>query len=104
NIPGEGGMIGVCSEPGCYDRAKFEISNDNPQNTRYAIQIATNPEFTNGVQYISGSNRFPKSTLTINDFLYKCEWEGITDSNYCVSSNITYQKYNIIGLTPDTLY
>lgn len=105
NIPGSDGMRGVCSEPGCYDRAKVEINTeDNPDDVRYAIQIATNPAFTTGVQYIGGSNRFPKSNLTLADFLNKCEWEGTIYSSYCVGSNATYQKFNILGLTPGTLY
>mgnify|MGYP005837027001 CR=1 FL=1 len=104
-IPGGDGMRGICSSPGCYDRAKIEINTQqNPGDVKYAIQIATNSSFTSGVQYIAGSNRFPKPNLTINDFLYKCEWEGIIDGSYCVSTNTTYQKYNILGLTPGTLY
>jgi len=104
-IPGADGMRGVCSSPGCHDRAKVEINaQNNPDDVKYAIQIATNSTFTTGVQYISGSNRFPKATLTLSDFLYKCEWEGQIYSTYCVSAVVTYQKYNILGLTPGTLY
>jgi hypothetical protein len=104
-IPGSDGMRGVCSNPGCYDRAKIEINTqNNPDDVKYAIQIATNAAFTTGVQYISGANRFPKTSLTLSDFLYKCEWEGTVYSSYCVSGNTTYTKYNILGLTPNTLY
>lgn len=105
NIPGSDGMRGVCSEPGCYNRAKVEINTqNNSDDVKYAIQIATNPSFTTEVKFISGSNRFPKSTLAITDFLYKCEWEGTIYSSYCAGSNITYQKFNILGLRPGTLY
>lgn len=104
-IPGENGMQGVCSAPGCYDRAKFELStNDNNGITRYAIQIASNSSFTEGLQYISGLNRFPKPLLDLSDFLYKCEWEGTYLHKYCTAENKTYQKYNIFGLKPNTLY
>ncbi len=104
-IPGGDGMRGVCSSPGCYDRAKIEINTqNNSDDVKYAIQIATNASFTTGVQYIGGANRIPKATLTLSDFLYKCEWEGTIYSTYCVSANTTYQKFNILGLTPGTLY
>lgn len=105
NVPGGNGMMGICSSEGCYDRAKIEFNkNDNSKNIRYAIQIATNSIFTENVQYISGANRIPKSELTINDFLYICQWEGEKDFNNCYSNNETYQKYNILGLKPNTLY
>lgn len=104
-IPGADGMRGVCSTPGCYDRAKIEINTQgNPDDVKYAIQIATNATFTAGVQYISGTTRFPKNTLALSDFLYKCEWEGTTYLTYCASPNTTYQKYNVLGLQPGTLY
>lgn len=104
-IPGADGMRGVCSTPGCYNRAKLEINaNNNPLDVKYSIQIATNSLFTTGVQYITGANRLPKSTLALSDFLYKCEWEGTISVGYCAAANTTYQKYNILGLTPGTLY
>lgn len=104
-IPGNNGMQGVCSSPGCYNRAKLEINTqNNPEDVKYALQISTTSDFSTNVQYIAGSNRIPKSNLTSNDFLYKCEWEGTINGSYCVSANTTYQKFNILGLTPNTLY
>ncbi len=104
-VPGGDGMRGVCSSPGCYDRAKLEFNTqNNSDDVKYAIQIATNAAFTTGVQYISGASHTPKATLTLSDFLYQCEWEGNIYSSYCVSTNTTYQKYNILGLTHGTLY
>ncbi len=104
-VPGSDGMQGVCSQPGCYDRAKIEIgSENNPVDASYAIQISTVSDFSSGIQYIDGATRLPKSNLTISDFLFKCDWEGTVVSGYCNSANTTYQKFNILGLTPGTTY
>lgn len=102
---GTNGMQEVCSTPGCYDRAKVKINQQqNPNDTRYALQISTTPDFSSDVKFIDGTTRLPKSSLTINDFRFKCEWEGVVLSPYCASPNITWQKYNILGLNPGTQY
>ena len=37
-----GGMQAVCGQPGCYDRARFEINPmTNPSDTLYSIEIST---------------------------------------------------------------
>ncbi|RMD76923.1 hypothetical protein D6810_02570 [Candidatus Dojkabacteria bacterium] len=96
---GTNGMQEVCSAPGCYDRAKVKINQlQNPNDARYALQISTTPDFSSDVKFIDGTTRLPKSSLTINDFRFKCEWEGVVLSPYCASPNITWQKYNILGL------
>jgi hypothetical protein len=102
--PGGNGMQGVCSQPGCYDRAKLEIDvQGNPTDTRYAIQISTSPTFVS-IFYVDATTRFMKSNVTIADYIPKCEWEGIVVSGICGSPNTTWQRYNILGLNPNTTY
>lgn len=104
-VPGGNGMQGVCSSPGCYNRAKVEInSGENPDDTKYALQVSTNSNFTSNVFYVSGTTKLLKTSLDITDFLYKCEWEGTTLAGYCGASNTTLTKYNILGLNPNTTY
>jgi len=103
-VPGSNGMQGVCSQPGCYDRAKVELNaQGNPNDTRYAIQISTVSNFATFF-YIDATTRFMKSNLTISDFIPKCEWEGTVVSGICGSPNTTWQRYNILGLDPNTTY
>jgi len=103
-VPGANGMQGVCSIPGCYDRAKFEINiQGNAMDARYAIELSTTSDFSSNNFYLTGATHIPKTTLAISDFLFKCDWEG-TLTDLCNSSNLTWQKYNMIGLTPGTLY
>lgn len=104
-VPGSDGMRGVCSSPGCYDRAKIEINDQgNPTDARYAVQISTASDFSSNVFYIDGTTRTLKTSLAIGDFIPKCEWEGTTSSGVCVSPNTTWQKYDILGLKPNTTY
>ncbi|MEP7103632.1 MAG: hypothetical protein ABI721_02920 [Candidatus Dojkabacteria bacterium] len=102
---GTNGMQEVCSSPGCYDRAKFLINaQNNPDDTRYAVQISTSSAFTSNVFYVEPVTRLIKSALTVSDFVYKCDWEGTTLAGFCGSSNTTWQKYNILGLSPNVTY
>lgn len=104
-LPGSNGMHGVCSAIGCYDRAKLEIDpQNNPADTRYAIQISTSSDFSTGVSFVDATTRLLKSGLTIADFIPECEWEGTTSAGICGAPNTTWQRYNILGLTPDTVY
>ncbi len=104
-VPGGNGMQGVCSSPGCYDRAKIEINTQgNAADARFAIQISTTSDFSSNIQYITGATRIPKNTLAVSDFLFKCEWEGTISVGYCGAANTTWQKYNILGLNPGTTY
>lgn len=104
-IPGGDGMRGVCSDPGCYDRAKLDIgAANNATDTRYAVQISTTSDFSSNVYYIDGTTRLLKTSLTINDFVPECEWEGTTSTGVCASPNTTWQKYDILGLKSNTTY
>jgi hypothetical protein len=99
------GMQSVCALPGCYDRAKLEINTEgNPDDTQYAIQISKSADFSTNNFYIDGTTHLPKTSLTINDFLFKCEWEGTALTGYCAATNATWQKFNIIGLWSNTTY
>ncbi len=103
-LPGAFGMQGVCSQPGCYDRAKLEInSQNNADDTRYAVQISTSSSFVT-FSYVDSTTRFLKATLSMSDFVPKCEWEGTIVSGICNSANTTWQRYNIFGLDPNTTY
>ncbi len=102
---GTNGMQEVCSLPGCYDRAKFRIGfENNPPDVRYAVQMSTDPTFATNSFYIDGVTRLPTPTITIADFLYKCEWEGEVVVGYCAAPNTTYQRYNVFGLSGSTTY
>jgi hypothetical protein len=104
-IPGSDGMQGVCSEPGCYDRAKFEIdAQGNAADTRFAVQVSTTSDFSSNNYYLDSTTRLLKANLLISDFLPKCEWEGTVVSEICNSPNTTWQRYNILGLAPNTTY
>lgn len=88
------GMVRLCGEGGCYDRARIEIdSQNNPTDTLYAIQITTTSDWTY-YGYVDGNTRtiISPSSLSIDDFLTKSAWENVSD------------VYNILGLTPGTEY
>lgn len=104
-VPGSDGMFGVCGDPGCYNRAKIEINaQGNPADARYAVQISTASDFSNNIFYVDATTRLLKTTLSVSDFIPKCEWEGTTVSGVCASANTTWHKYNVLGLNPDTTY
>jgi hypothetical protein len=87
-----GGLIRVCSAPGCYDRGRIEISAEgNPADTLYSIQISTDSNFAT-FQYISGTTNLPiaPGSRTMSDFKTKAAWE---------SSDL-----NVLGLLPNTQY
>ena len=93
--PGEPvGMVRLCGEGGCYDRARIEIDEqNNPSDTLYAIQITTTSDWSY-YGYIDGNTRTIKSAsaVTLDDFLTKVQWEDVVN------------VYNILGLTPGTEY
>lgn len=104
-VPGSDGMFAVCADPGCYNRAKLEIdTQNNPSDIRYAIQISTASDFSSNVFYVDSTTHFLKSNLTVADFTTKCDWEGTVVSGICASPNTTWQRYNILGLRPETQY
>jgi hypothetical protein len=87
-----GGMVAVCGDGGCYDRARFEIdTNDNPTDTLYAIQISKD-NFSSDIRYIDASTYQPETYIShnINDFRTKTQWENDT--------------FNILGLDQATQY
>jgi len=87
-----GGMVAVCGEGGCYNKARFEIdTNDNPSDTLYAVQISED-NFSSDIRYIDASTYEPEeySSHNINDFRTKIQWE--TDT------------FNVLGLTEGTQY
>lgn len=89
-----GGMVQVCGEGGCFNRARFEIDpKGNPVDTLYSVQITTDPSW-NSYQIVDGSTFIPKgpSLRNINDYLSKNTWES-------TSSNT-----NILGLVPGRTY
>jgi len=86
------GMVAVCGPGGCYDKARFEISEEgNPSDTLYSVQISTD-NFVSDIQYIDGSTYKPEdeSSHDINDYRTKVNWE----------TEVT----NIKGLTSGTQY
>jgi len=104
-LPGSDGMFGVCADPGCYNRAKIEIdTQNNPNDIRYALQMSTTSDFSSNIYYVDATTRLLKLTLTASDFIPKCEWEGVIVSGICAAANTTWQKYNVLGLTPDLQY
>lgn len=87
-----GGMVAICGDGGCYNKARFEINaNGNPSDTLYAIAISTD-NFANDVEYIDGSTFRPESSTNhnINDFRTQSNWES--------------QTFNIQGLNASTTY
>jgi hypothetical protein len=104
-LPGADGMFAVCTSLGCYNRAKLELNaQGGAADTRYAIQISTASDFSSNVFYVDATTRFLKASLTIADFIPKCEWEGTTSSGVCGSPNTTWQRHNILGLQHTTTY
>lgn len=86
------GMIRVCGNPGCYNRARFEIdSNNNPTDTLYAVQVSTD-NFVADIQYIDGISFALETSVsrTLSDYLTKATWETPT--------------FNLQGLAPNTSY
>jgi len=84
------GMVSVCGNSGCYDRARFEIDiQKNPTDTLCSIQISTD-NFASDIRYIDGITKKPKSTKNLNDYLTKSVWESST--------------FNIRGLQSSTQY
>lgn len=85
-----GGMVHVCGQGGCFDKARFEIdTQNNPTDALYSMQISTDPSFA-AYSYIDGSTLTLKSSHTINDYLTKTAWETPT--------------FNVLGLTANTTY
>lgn len=107
-LPGGNGMRGVCGDPGCYDRAKLEIDDqNNPIDALYLVALSDDSFATT---YFLQSDHTIATTFDINDYMTQCEIEGIDpDDTNCddsgdVNWNEELQKYNIIGIKPNTAY
>jgi len=104
---GANGMQGVCGEPGCHDRAKIEIDDqNNPYDTLYLVRIIDDDTSTT---YYLQSDYSISTSFDINDFLDQCDLEGIDpDEPTCDTGegreDTDLQKSNIIGLRSNTQY
>jgi hypothetical protein len=86
------GMVGICGPGGCYNKARFEIEeNENPDDTLYMIQISED-DFVSDIRCIDASTFKPKtlSSCDINDFRTQQYWEN--------------EDFNIKGLGGDIEY
>ncbi|MCA9383189.1 hypothetical protein KC909_02380 [Candidatus Dojkabacteria bacterium] len=107
-FPNANGAQGECGNPGCYNRAKLEIDDqNNPIDTIYLVQIT---DTTNSVTYYLQSDHTLGTSYDINDFLTQCFLEGIdVDDTACDDSGDAnwdedLQRYNILGLLSETDY
>ncbi|MDD3647781.1 MAG: hypothetical protein PHS44_04775 [Candidatus Dojkabacteria bacterium] len=88
------GMVMLCGESGCYDKARFELDNENnPSDTLYSIQITTSATWTNW-NYIDGATFLVEtpSNHDIDDYLTESLWED------------TLSSFNVYGLESGTQY
>jgi hypothetical protein len=84
----------ICGDGGCFDRARFEIDNENnPSDTLYSMQITTDPAWSTW-NFIDGTTYLIETSAShdINDYLTESSWEG------------TATNINILGLTRGTTY
>jgi len=89
-----GGMVKICGDGGCYNRARFEINSQlNPSDTLYSAQLTTDPTWAT-YNYIDGTNFTIEtiSTHDLNDYQTKATWEG------------TASGFNLFGLASNTTY
>jgi len=86
------GMVMVCGEGGCFDRARFEINNENnPSDTLYSIQISTDPlwatwNFIDGATYLIETS----ASHNINDYRTESDWEGTATNILGFERGTTY--------------
>jgi hypothetical protein len=88
------GMVALCGQSGCYDRARVEIDpQSNPSDTLYSLQITTDSNWTTW-NYVDGSTFMVESAATHNlsDYLTESAWENVV------------ANYNVYGLQPGTTY
>lgn len=86
------GMVEICGDGGCYDRAHFELDNENnPVDTLYSIQITTDVNWATW-NYIDASTYLIEGANThdINDYITESSWE--------------LPNFNVLGLEPGTTY
>ncbi len=88
------GMVMLCGDGGCYDKARFELnSENNPSDTLYSVQITTDSGW-NSWDFIDGSTFLIENSSNhdINDYLTESSWEG------------TVSSFNVYGLSYGTTY
>lgn len=88
------GMVEICGQGGCYNKARFEIDpQNNPSDTVYSVRITTDPTWTTW-NYVDGTTFLIESAGThgLSDYLTESSWEG------------TASSFNIFGLQPNTTY
>ncbi len=88
------GMVMLCGDGGCYDKARFELNNENnPTDTLYSIQITTDAAWSTW-DYVDGATFYVESagSHNINDYLTESAWEG------------TASSFNVYGLDQNTTY
>jgi len=107
-FPNANGAQGECGQPGCYNRAKIEIDDqENPIDTLYLIMIT---DMSSSTDYYLQSDHNISSTYDINDFMDQCTIEGRDDDNTdCDDSGDSgwdsdLQRYNVFGLLSDVQY
>ncbi len=96
------GMVTVCGEFGCYDKARVEIDTQgNPSDTLYSVEISKD-NFNSDIEVIDPTSRQPKdiSQKTTNDFMTADKWH---DYNNSFGTGWSH-SYNIQGLKPNTTY
>lgn len=86
------GMVTVCGQGGCYDRARFEIDNQrNPPDTLYGIQVSIHPDFTPGTtNYVDATTFTATGSRELANFRTESHWENET--------------FNLRGLNQSTNY
>jgi hypothetical protein len=88
------GMVALCGQGGCFDRARVEIDpQNNPSDTVYSLQITTDPTWTT-YNYVDGTTFLIESGATHNlaDYLTESGWEN------------TVSNFNVYGLRSGTTY
>ena len=97
-LPSGEGMVQICGETGCYDRARFEIDPmNNPSDTRYTVLITDDNWAT--VYYLDGDTHMPETAAThdISDYRTLTQWQ-VADGPR------DWSKANILGLLPGKTY
>lgn len=101
------GLQTLCGNPGCYDRARLELDEqDNPYDTLYLVKFT---DINTGEVYYLQSDHSIATTYDINDFMDQCDIEGIDiDGPDCGPGgdreNTSLQEINIYGLSPNSTY
>jgi len=107
-FPNSNGAQGECGSPGCYNRAKLELDDqNNPKDTLFLVKIVNNGT---SITYYLQSDHTLGLSYDINDFLTQCELEGRDpDDTGCDDSgdpnwDADLQSMNVLSLEPSTSY